>query len=109
MHFYINHDPAASFCRAENPILRISGGDAHGAAPARENDSGSHGFSEAFLLHGSTVASDWARGLAFFQKVSGTALAHAEILHGGANFLPCGIASAIPWTRHAEKKCFANL
>lgn len=61
------------------------------------------------FLHGSTVASDWARGLAFFQKVSGTALAHAKILHGGANFLPCGIASAIPWTRHAEKKCFANL
>jgi len=61
------------------------------------------------IKSGSTVASDWARGLAFFQKVSGTALAHAEILHGGANSLPCGIARAVPWTRLAEKKFFANL
>jgi predicted AAA+ superfamily ATPase len=55
------------------------------------------------IKSGSTVASDWARGLDFFQKVSGTALAHAEILHGGGNSLPCGIARAIPWTRLAEK------
>ena len=51
MHFYINYDPSSSFCRAENPIPRISGGDAHGATSVRENDSGSHGFSEACLLH----------------------------------------------------------
>jgi len=40
---------------------------------------------------------------------TGTALAHAEILHGGGNSLPCGIARTAPWTRLAEGKCFANL
>jgi predicted AAA+ superfamily ATPase len=61
------------------------------------------------IKSGSTVASDWARGPAFFQKVSGTALARAEILHGGGNSLPCGIAHAIPWTRLAEGEFFASL
>jgi predicted AAA+ superfamily ATPase len=58
---------------------------------------------------GATVASDWARGLTFFQNVSGTALARAEILHGGENSLPCGIARAIPWTRLAEEDYFVEL
>ncbi len=61
------------------------------------------------IKSGSTLASDWALGLDFFQKVSGTALAHAEIFHGGGNFLPCGIARAVPWTRLAEKKFSATL
>jgi len=48
-------------------------------------------------------------GWPFFKKVSGTALAHAEILHGGSNSLPCGIARAIPWTSLAEGGFFSNL
>lgn len=61
------------------------------------------------IKSGATVASDWARGLAFFQKVSGSALAHSAIIHGGDKSLPCGISRAIPWTRLAGKDFFENL
>ena len=61
------------------------------------------------IKSGSTGASGCDRGLNFFQKVSGTAIAHAEILPGGGNSLPGGIARAVPWTRPAEKELFANL
>jgi hypothetical protein len=60
------------------------------------------------IKSGSTVASDWARGLAFLQKVSGTALAHAEILHGGGNSLPCGIARAVPLDPACGKEFFCQ-
>jgi len=53
------------------------------------------------IKSGATVASDWSRGLSFFQKVSGVALARAEILYGGERQLPCGIAQAVPWTELA--------
>jgi len=61
------------------------------------------------IKSGSTVASDWTRGLAFFQKVSGAALAHARILYGGNSSLPSGIARAMPWTSLADADFFDNV
>ncbi len=61
------------------------------------------------IKSGTTVASDWARGLTFFQNVSGSALTRNAILHGGEKSLPCGISRAIPWTRLAETGFFENL